>query len=272
MKKIIVAVDFSAASINAANYAVDLAHDVNVDILLMHVISVPIAISEVPVPPDTFDIMTEDAENEIDKLKNELRSRTNDKVTITGTVSFGGIIDEIRDTATFGDTLAVVMGINGAGATTELLFGSNTLAAIDGLLFPVIIVPSHAIYQKIIKTGLACDMLHVDETVPVKKIGTFTRLLNSQLHILHISKEAENSTMLPESVTLQNSLIDLHPVFHYLVNSDVEKGVASFVKDEHIDLLFVIPKERSFFDRLFHKSVSKEIAMRLPIPMMMLHK
>jgi len=45
MKTIVVATDFSAVALNAANYAVDMALAIKADILLLHVYQIPVSYS-----------------------------------------------------------------------------------------------------------------------------------------------------------------------------------------------------------------------------------
>jgi nucleotide-binding universal stress UspA family protein len=49
MKTIIIPTDFSPAAINAMNYAADMAIAINASLLLFHVYSVPISMTDVPV-------------------------------------------------------------------------------------------------------------------------------------------------------------------------------------------------------------------------------
>ena len=59
MKTILVATDFSAAALNAANYAADMASTINADILLLHVYHIPVSYSEIPVVVTPDDLMRE---------------------------------------------------------------------------------------------------------------------------------------------------------------------------------------------------------------------
>jgi len=62
VKTIIVATDFSATALNAANYAADMALAINADMLLLHVYQLPVSYSEIAVPLTEDDIM-ENAEH-----------------------------------------------------------------------------------------------------------------------------------------------------------------------------------------------------------------
>jgi nucleotide-binding universal stress UspA family protein len=48
MRTIIAPTDFSAVSLNAVNYAADLAVAINAELILLHVVQIPITVSEIP--------------------------------------------------------------------------------------------------------------------------------------------------------------------------------------------------------------------------------
>jgi len=49
MKTLIVPTDFSPVSINAMNYAADMALNIDASLLLLHVYQIPVTFTEVPV-------------------------------------------------------------------------------------------------------------------------------------------------------------------------------------------------------------------------------
>jgi nucleotide-binding universal stress UspA family protein len=273
MKIIIVPIDFSAISLNAAYYACDMALAVSADILLVHIVSLPVTILEIPLPTNTFDAMANDANEELKKLKDELVLHfDNNKINISVKVTIGNLLEEIDVIATQTDTFAIVMGTQGAGAAEWLKFGSNTLAAISSLSYSIITVPLHAKFKKIAKIGLACDLEEVTETIPVNSIGSLLTLFNCELDVLYVSKPDEQlkPEILPESIFLQNDFSKFHPKFHFLVNENIETGISDFVLQKNIDLLLVIHKKHGFWDSVFHKSISKEITFHSQIPMMIM--
>jgi nucleotide-binding universal stress UspA family protein len=209
MKIIIVPIDFSANSLNAAYYACDIALAVSADILLVHIVSLPVSILEIPLPTNTFDTMAKDANEEVTKLKDELilHFDNNNKINISVKVTIGNLLEEIEVIATQTDTFAIVMGTQGAGAAEWLKFGSNTLAAVSRLSYTIITVPLQAKFKKIAKIGLACDLKEVTETIPVNSIGSLLTLFNCELDILYVSKPDEQlkPEILPESIFLQTA-------------------------------------------------------------------
>ena len=78
---------FLPAALNAANYAADMALAINADILLLHVYQIPVVYLEVPVVNE--EDMMQEAEKDINKLKEELTRKTGGKLNIETEVRMG---------------------------------------------------------------------------------------------------------------------------------------------------------------------------------------
>src|SRR5688572_11398144 len=82
MKTIIAATDFSPVSINAVNYAADMAAILGASLTLFHVYPIPMAVSEVPVITYRLEQLESDAHRQIKLLKEALLDRTGGRVII----------------------------------------------------------------------------------------------------------------------------------------------------------------------------------------------
>ena len=54
MKTIIAPTDFSTVSANACFYAANLAADIKADLVLLHIMELPVSVAEYPVTVDVF--------------------------------------------------------------------------------------------------------------------------------------------------------------------------------------------------------------------------
>ena len=70
MKIIVAPTDFSTISLNAVNYATDMACILGANLALVHVCPIPVSLSDVPVPPYPFEELISDAERKMEELKN----------------------------------------------------------------------------------------------------------------------------------------------------------------------------------------------------------
>jgi nucleotide-binding universal stress UspA family protein len=273
MKTIIVPTDFSAVALNAAEYAADLALQLHADLKLIHVVQMPLVILDVPVPIENYETSMEDANMSMDKLKGKLQQRTNDKVLISGSVVDGSFQTQVMAMVKKEVDVWIVMGTTGSGAVDAFIFGSYTLLAIREFRCPLIIVPPEARFSRIEHIGLACDMAHVSETIPFQTISKLLQEFRARLIVLYVSKPDENMypTVLAEAKSVQRNLARLHPDIRITTNENVGDGLVAFMDKQSIDLILLVPKEHNFLERLFHKSITKDMALHPKVPIMVVH-
>lgn len=275
MKVIIAPTDFSPVSLNAVNYAADMASTIHASLALIYVCPLPMTFSEVPVPADTIAMQINDATKKLDELKKKITLRTEGKIRIYTEIKTGMIMPEISDYCNSLRPYAVVMGTQGAGAVERFIFGSTTTAAIKHLSWPLIVVPAEAKFTAIKKIGLACDLKRVVDTAPLEEIKTLVKEFNASLHVVHINTDDDEKygpEIVDQSGLLQEMLNDLHPSYYFISGIGVEEGLSSFVEKNHLDLLIMAPKKHNLVDLLFHKRHTKAMVLHTHIPVMAVHE
>lgn len=275
MKVIIAPTDFSDFSLNAVNYATDMASSIHASLALLHVCQMPMSFSEVPVPADTLTTLIRDAEKRLEKMKEDIVKKTGGKIRVYTEVKTGFVIQELKELCAALKPYAVIMSTQGAGAVERFLFGSNTVSAMKNLASPLIVVPSEAKFSNIKKIGLACDMKKVIETPPIEEIKTLVKEFNASLHVIHVNTGDDfkyGPEIVDQSGLLQEMLDELHPSYHFLDEIDIEGGLSAFAESNKLDLLIVVPKKHNVIDKLFHKSHSKQLVMHTHVPVMAIHE
>ncbi|MEO8406409.1 MAG: universal stress protein [Chitinophagaceae bacterium] len=274
MKTIIVPTDFSEVSLNAANYAADMACAVNASILLLHMYQIPVAFSEVPMPAEVIDDIPKNAERQLLQLKDDLHKRAGGKLKIMTAVRSGIVIGELSAYCKKLHPYAVVMGSHGVTGIERFLFGSNTILAVSNLSCPVIIVPAGASFTNLKNIGLACDLKKTAKTIPVDDIKKLVKEFGATLHVLHVNADADHvygPDVIEESTVLQELLQELKPVYHFLNDTEIEEGLTQFAEKHKLDLLIVVPKKHSLLNKLFYKRYTKKIVLHTPVPVMSVH-
>jgi nucleotide-binding universal stress UspA family protein len=275
MKTIIVPTDFSEASFNAAYYAAEIAMHIQAEIILLHMLPLPLIASEVPIPADSYEISLEEARRSLKSLKDKLENHSNEKLCIGCSVQTGSFIEEIEKFNGQKNIFAVIMGTSGAGAAGAFFLGSFSLAAARNLRHPLIVVPPAYGFNGIHTIGLACDMRDVMETVPFGSIKDIAGSFNAKLEVLHVGKPDENEAyarVLPETKFMLNNLEALNPEIRFASNDDTGKGLENFVQESNVDLLILVFKERNFIENIFHKSITKKMILHPKVPVMILHQ
>lgn len=274
MKTIIVPTDYSSVSLNALNYAVNLAKDIKARIVLYHSYQVPVTFSEVPVVTASIDQLQSDSQEKLEHLKKDVEHVTSGEVDIVIENKLGDVVEELADLCEEYNPFAVVMGTKGAGALERLIIGSSTLATIKRLSVPVIIVPPGATYKHIRKIGFACDFTKVRETTPVEEIGSLMKTFDARLYVLNVDYKEKHFTgnLTEESEHLHELLQHLQPSFHYINSVNVEEGINAFADANNIDLLLTIPKKHGFIESIFRKSQSSELVLHSHLPIAAIHE
>src|SRR5688572_17352162 len=160
MKTLVVPTDFSSVSVNAMNYAVDMAQAINAGIILLHVYNVPVSFTDGPIAPVTtvsVEEMKRTSEERLQEIKKNLVTVTSGKVEIFTEARLGETVEELEQLCQSVEPLAIIMGSHGATGLDRILMGSTTLTAIRHLKCPVLVVPPGTTYHGIRKIGLACD-------------------------------------------------------------------------------------------------------------------
>lgn len=269
MKTIIAPTDFSTVSLNAVNYAADMAVALKAELVLLHVVPIPMTVAEVPLTEYEYEEMREEAQQELVVLKNQLFLRTENKINIHLKLSVGSVEHELEQECNYKKPFAVVMGTKGESLAKRFLVGSNTVFAVNNLEFPVLVIPQNVFFKPIKKIALASDLKEIKNVSIKKFLRDWLSSFKSTLDIINVSDhDPMKSDALSESISLQNLLSDFEPHFYFIDKANVEEGVSQFVEEQHPDLLVVIPRRHGLFESFFHRSESKHFILHPNIPVL----
>lgn len=274
MKTIIVATDFSAVSINALHYALNMAKEIGASVTLFHAFQIPVAFSEVPVVTITMEEMQSQTDKKMNELKKSVEHISSGEVAVHVKNSLGDTVEELEKVCSTVDVFSVVMGTRGAGAIEVLFLGSTTLSAINQLKVPVMIIPPGATYRPIKKLGFACDYAQVAASTPIKEIRDLCEIFGAELKVLNVDYENRKFTAeVPISLTKVNELLEpLDPEYHFIDDPDVEDGINKFAETHGIDMLITIPKKHRLLDNIFRKSHTRQLALHAHVPIVAIHE
>jgi nucleotide-binding universal stress UspA family protein len=276
MKTIIAPTDFSAASLNAVNYAADMACVIGTNLSLLHVCPIPVSLSDVPSPAYSTAELVADAEEQMKLMKENLIYRTRDRIKITTEIKQGDVVLGIDELCHNANPYAVVMAAESNAAFERFLFGGKTINAVRQLAWPLIVVPPGVKFTSIKKIGLACDLKNVIDTIPVKEIKNLVQEFHAQLHVLHANSEADGSLTaetVEESGWLQEILGGLNPEYHFIKGAeDIEQSINDFAEKNNLDLLIVIPKKHNLISKIFKHSHAKQLVLHAHVPVMAIHE
>ncbi len=273
MKTILAPTDFSASSINAVNYAADLAVTIKAKLVLFHAIPFPIAVSEISVPEDFIDDMMEVSERDMNELSENIQARTKGKISISTDIKIGTVEQEIANISSRERPLAIVMGMRSGKSLERALMGSSIFHIMNHIGFPTLIIPENARFREIKNIGLACDLKKVDDKMPFETIAEWLSLFKADLEIINIGKGNKEFEVdqLVESRSIQNRLAAFKPRFHFLTGDNIAEKFSEFVNTNSLDLLMVFPRKHGIFN-LFLKKKSQFIVNHSQSPILSIHE
>ncbi len=261
MHRVIIPVDFSETSLNAARFAAQMlaGREDTVAVIYNNYESA-----------DDFDICL----NYQESLKKEFLKAGVKSVECENEMG-GDLIENISRLAHTTRATLIVMGITGKSAIRQVMFGSNTLKLIDRNLYPVMIIPPDAVYKGINNVAFASDLKNVEASTPSVLINSVLEMFNPKLHIVNVDKEIYVSIpqeIEDEKTKLKEMFSDFKTEFYFITMNDFFQAVDNFVKDYSIDILITVPKHQSNSTSLFKTTHTKRLAYHSHIPILAAHE
>lgn len=275
MKNILVPTDFSKNAEYALLYAVELAKKENAKLILLHVYDINYASGYVPV-----NLINEELVELQTKSQSALKALS-DKITNTGAVKpelisiKGDAVDEILNIISEKNIDIVIMGTKGATGFSGAVFGSNTAKVIEKAKCPVIAVPDGVALLGIKKITYATSYFKSDID-GLNKVVEIAAPFNAQINILHISgyeesPEADITAMKKFKENVSGNIAYNNISFQIINGQNVEKVLEDYINADSTEMLVMSTHYRDFFDKIFGKSITKQVAHHTKIPLMTLH-
>jgi len=287
INKILVPVDFSSYSLNAACYAAHVAQQKGADITLIHVyfnpITNPISYDHFySFPANVAETLNEIVEN-ADELMKEFRVKLNTYMADNElsniqikTEVIGGIAEEaILDFAQIGHFDLMVVGIRGKDSL-ENWFGSFMAEIINKSTIPVLAIPGPAIYNKsMYKRLMYATNFDKSDGIAIQKLIEIARPLETHITIVHIDETSENPFLNFDLAHFKERYVgnvgSVEMDFDLIVNKNRSRGIENYIIDKKIDVIAITSHKRNILTSLFRPSLTKELLFRLEIPMLIFH-
>jgi len=261
MQTVIVPIDFSQTSRNAAEYAVQLlTGHYGVNMILYHI----------------YDRASQEKEamEKLAQWSEELKSKGVVKTEIMARQG-SDFIDELDKLARHRVADFIIMGITGRSAIGQTLIGSNTLKMVERNVCPVLIVPPDATFRDVKNVLLTSDFINVKDSTPSVPIKKILKTFKPNLHVLNVDS-AHYVSLTEEYQKEKAELVEMfgsyNPEFYFLGLPDVDEAIHQFAEDKKVDLIIVIHKQQNVFSKLFVKSHTKTLAYHSSIPVLALHE
>ena len=270
MQVILVPVDFSAQSRNAAAHAAMLAKAFHSKLLLFHAYMLPTPVSEVPYVMVTVDDLQKDNELMIKKdaeyLNNEFGVETEWLVRI------GIPSDEIKALSEERPVDLVVMGMKGVGGIDKII-GSTTTNCLRKLKAPVLVIPQDARFADYKHITYATDFHSELLTRSFDPLVEIAKQFSSTLSIVYIHRDSDRSDVNEQDWRKNMSAIlpGIEYSFVKIEDDSVKHGLTEYIETSGTDLLVMLTHRHTFFERLFNRSQTATMAYETTVPLLVLH-
>jgi len=258
---IIVPTDFSAISLNAAQFAARmLAGQYEATMVLYHVYSNANEAAE--------------ASAKLRTLKDQLLDESIVKIECVAEQS-DDFIESLDRKIRYLDAALVVMAVNDKSKLEQVISSSNSLRMIEKNLCPVLVIPHNAKYSEIKNVALASDFNDVQNSIPLVPVKKVLNIFKANLHVVNINSEiyvSLSEEYLEQRRLMQEMFQEFHPEFYFITTYDFHETLRQFIDDKNIDLVLTFPRKHSFINNLIKGNNTKKLVFESSIPVLAAHE
>lgn len=277
VKHILVPVDYSACSLQAARYAFHLASETGARIHVLHVFNIPVvaADSYVYVPdPDELEGMRKNNLDRMAGLMNDVPVDRFPQQSYELHCKYGTAPEQILEFIHEHAVELVVMGLQGKGQLLERMAGSTTTLMFKKSPAPVLAIHPETTWSPVRNILLAYDMKPFANVALFAPLVKLARSFNAQIHVLNVTREMTEFPM-PAQKLLDNHMDPALPAdrtsYHVIEHQDIVEGIRNFTEQHEMDWIVMVSRKHHLLDHLFGERSSKKAAYHLDQPLFALH-
>lgn len=233
---ILLPVDFSEASLQAAGYAAQLAAQYKGStLLLMHA-------------ADTYEEDTDDdtAEQEsewskrLQVLQNDIFARI--PISMRTVLLSGAFADCVGIALDNNPIDLVVMGVNAAGKLKRNFVENHAMAVVELGRVPVLVIPPGVGYKPLERVAIAVKLEEVLTHLPVHALRDLAKMLEVEVHVVNVNPEhyislTEAHQQEQEAIA---AALDVPTEFEYLRMYDIDDSLRLYCRDKQISVLVTV--------------------------------
>lgn len=272
INRILIPTDFSPCADKALEFGILLARKEGIELLICHINPIPAGGDAMFfINAEILDRNESDTEDLFKTLYDrftELKSTSHKFLQETG---FS--VDKIRDVAKNEKADLIMMGTKGRGNSINAFFGSVAAGIMKRSDIPVLVVPENAYVKTTQNILLATDLDEEKHEASIKVLAHIAKLFESGVHIVHVIKNEIPSevSLAPDKVMLWAELMkDVDHHYHFVGNDNVQEGIMRYAYENEVQMLALLGKSYSLLDRLFHKSLTKQLVYHSKLPLLVL--
>lgn len=264
--KILLPTDFSITANNAFKYAVAFAQAQQASIVAFHCYYPKINPADVLSTPGMDQYIVKAHE----KMETLVSSFDHSGVSISPKVVVGFIVDEIIQRA---ESLAIdliIMGNTGHGHGVAPLFGSVSSETALRAPCPVLLIPAQHNYHAPRVIALASSQYTLQEKY-LSRVVKIAQQLKARLDFVHIEESSSSESDQDLKSNLPKELQHARFTNFSIDNNSLIDGLNQYAQQNNTDWLVMVPREKSFWQKIFSASKTNEMIGKSLQPLLVVH-
>ncbi len=272
MKTILLPTDFSANSKNAIRYAFEFCKGTACRFMLVQAYHVNYYPSDIV---ESIDDALATYKQQLQTLLDEMLAEFPEAKAFEFKVEAipGFLSDVVNRLVERENPDMVIMGTKGASGLPEVLLGSNASGVINKTKCPVLLVPENATYRTPRHIVFASDQKAMHDIQHLNPMVAIADQFNATVHVVHVCEEHETHLVEKaiEGLKLNEFLDGVDHDYHVVDAYRAVEGLDQYLETHNADLLTMVTRENNFIQQIFHKSVTKQMALHTKVPLLALH-
>ncbi|WP_186756280.1 universal stress protein [Echinicola salinicaeni] len=166
----------------------------------------------------------------------------------------------------------VIVGTSGESKISQAFLGTTTTEVIKHCPKPVLCIPPEAKFKNMNTISLAME-LNKEDIAFLGQLITLTKDYKLPYKIIHIKEKegiTQEITFFELSAYLKDRFPELNIGYEEIEAHEVNNGLQKYAEQHPRTLLSMFTRHRTFFDYLFNKSHSAELALHTTVPLLVL--
>lgn len=276
---IFIITDFRASHHNALNYAIRLSKINQAQLSIIHDEQTPLLHEEAATSKLQALASTEVVSNSpdfrsyIDQLKTEYPLEMLQTIDLEYLLKEVSYIDQIRALTQMRSFSLLVLPTKSENAILELFKDSDTDTLLEKMPCPILAIPEKATYQTIKNIYYATDLKGEESMVAIKKLRAITAAIEAELHFVHVITETTRSYEKKANAFREKAATILETTeinWTELEETNILEALLNFSKKPTVNLLAVVKRPKSTFNKLITKQIPNYLAKEAKVPVLLL--
>lgn len=277
IKRILVPVDFSDASLNALDTAIAMAKRHGALLSLLHIANENFqnyghpSVDMLPLIPSTLEIIREASQTKLDLLVNQVIEQHG--IEAKGETTNGFVTSKICEYAEKSEADLIVMGTHGASGFKEFFIGTNAYAVVKQALCPVLTVPPNGKWESFAKILFPVRNIEgaLGKYIFLRNIINYNQAVLLVLGIPDSDQPTDTNSVEAKISQLNSDLLEDDVKSHTQMLKPTKRAAAAVLEnadDEQVDLIAITANLDHDFRDFFIGPYTQQIVNRAKVPIL----